>query len=205
MPALLIACAVAGAEEYEIGAVGGSGFMRSLAVAGAQGTASTGLGPGFAAGAMIGHNLYPRLSGEVRYLFRDSSLQLLSGGVKTTFSGISHLLHYDLLFHAAPSRSKIQPFIAGGGGVRVFRGTGTETAFQALSNFAILTKTQELKPVVAAGAGVKIRVSPRVRFRAEIRDYMSPFPRQVITPVSGASISGWVHDLVPGAGISYIF
>jgi len=201
----LLVIGVAGAEEYEIGALGGSGFMRSVGVAGARGSASTGLEPGFSAGAIVGNDMYSRLSGEVRYLFRDSNLRLRSGDNKVSFGGVSHVIHYDLLYSFAPKRSRVRPFVAGGAGVRVFRGTGRETAFQPLIEYAALTHTREVKPVVSLGAGLRIDLSPRVRFRVEFRDYLSPFPKQVIAPVGGTRISGWIHDVMPLAGISYIF
>jgi hypothetical protein len=202
---LLLVAGAGAAEEHEIGALGGSGFMRSAGVASPHGAASTGLRPGFAVGAVIGHDMYPRLGGEVRYLFRDSNLKLSSGGRKTGFDGVSHLIHYDLLFYPSPKRSRMRAFLAGGAGARVFRGTGKETAFQPLIEFAALTRTQEVKPLVSVGGGVKIDVAPRLRFRAEIRDYLSPFPKQVIAPVGASRISGWLHDLMPVAGISYVF
>lgn len=202
---LLLAGAIASAEEFEIGALGGSGFVRNLGVAGTAGGATTGLEPGFAAGGFVSHNMYPRLSGEVRYLFRDSDLKLSSGSTKVTFGAISHLMHYDLVFHTASRRSRVRPFLAGGAGARVFRGTGQETAFQPLTNFAVLTRTQEVKALVSVGGGVKVDLSPRLRLRAEFRDYMSPFPKQVITPVGNSKISGWLHDFMPMAGISYVF
>jgi hypothetical protein len=99
----------------------------------------------------------------------------------------------------------VQPFAAGGGGARIFRGNGTETAFQALSSFAILTRTQEVKALISVGGGVKYDLSDRLRFRAEFRDYISPFPQQVIAPVDGSKVSGWLHDFTPMAGVSYVF
>jgi hypothetical protein len=193
------------AQEYEIGGLGGAGFMRGIGVTGARGSASTGLAPGFSAGMVVGNDMYPHLSGEIRYLFRDSNLQLSSGGSRVTFSAVSHLVHYDLLFFPSARRSKARPFVAGGAGARVFRGTGRETAFQPLIEYAALTRTQEVKPVISVGAGIRMDLSPRLRFRAEFRDYLSPFPKQLIAPVGGAKIAGWLHDVMPLAGISYVF
>jgi hypothetical protein len=202
--ALLAATALGTAGEWEIGVAGGAGFVRNVGVTGARGTATTGLEPGWTAGVVAGQTLHPNVSGEVRYTFRDSNLKLTSGGTKVTFSGLSHVIHYDVLVHPARGRSRMQPFVAAGLGARVFRGTGTETAFQPLSGFAVLTKTQEVKPMVSAGAGLKYEISERVRIRAEFRDYLSPFPKQVIMP-TGGDIKGWLHDFTPMAGISYTF
>jgi hypothetical protein len=201
----LLAGGAAAAQEYEIGAFGGAGFMGDAGVSGARGSASTGLAQGFSAGALAGNDMYANVSGEVRYLYRDSDLRLSSGGRKASFSATSHLIHYDLLFFLSPRRSRVRPFVAGGAGARVFRGTGRETAVQPLIEYAALTRTQEVKPLVSLGGGIRIDLSPRVRFRAEFRDYLSPFPKQVIAPVGGATISGWMHDFMPLAGISYTF
>ncbi len=89
--------------------------------------------------------------------------------------------------------------------MRDFRGVGTESSYQALSNFALLTKTSQWTPVATFGGGVKYAISHRVLLRVEIRDYFSRFPTQVIAPAPGAHLSGWLNDLVPMAGITYVF
>jgi hypothetical protein len=193
------------AGEWELGVIGGSGFVRNLDVTGARGTASAGLEPGWAAGVIAGQNLYPAVSGELRYILRDSTLRLSSGGTKATLSGLSHVIHYDLLVHPVKRDSKVQPFVAGGVGARVFRGTGSEVAFQPLSGFAVLTKTQEVKPVISVGGGFKYVLSDHLRLRVEFRDYISQFPKQVIAPMGSSNIQGWLHDFTPTAGIAYTF
>jgi hypothetical protein len=134
-----------------------------------------------------------------------SDLKLSSSGTDVSFSGVSHAIHYDFLYHPAGKRSKVQPFVAAGGGVKIFRGTGKEQAYQPLSNFAYLTKTQDLRPLITAGGGIKYRISEHLVFRAEIRDYITPFPNKVITPAPGSKISGWLQDFVPLFGLSFTF
>jgi hypothetical protein len=112
------------------------------------------------------------------------------------------LIHYDVLVHVKPAGSRIRLFLAAGAGARVFRGTGREAAYQPLQQFALLTKTQEAKPLVSLGAGVKAAVSPRLVLRVEFRDYISPFPTQVITPAIGSKLGGWLHDIVPFIGVA---
>jgi hypothetical protein len=41
--------------------------------------------------------------------------------------------------------------------------------------------------------------------RTEFRDYVTPFPKKVITPATGAKVSGWLHDIVPMVGIGFSF
>ena len=99
--------------------------------------------------------------------------------------------------------SRSQYFVAFGGGMRIFRGTGKEAAYQPLSQFAYLTKTQELKPMASVGAGIKYKLSPRVILRTEFRDYITPFPQTVIAPAPGAKFGSILHTFVPMVGIAY--
>jgi hypothetical protein len=174
-------------------------------VSGGGGSATTGFKSGPAFGGVVGHNLYPHLSGEVRYGYLMSDLKLSSGGNQASFNGMAHVLHYDLLIHPNRRGSKVQPFVAAGGGMKLFRGTGKEAAYQPLNEFAYLTRTGEVKPMISVGAGAKVTVAPNVLVRVEFRDYITPFPKEVIAPAPGAKISGWLHHFVPLVGISFTF
>ena len=207
---LLFVCALglsagAYAQEWEIGGLGGGGFAKGMSVAGPLGAGTTGFNGGVAFGAFAGSNLYTHLSGEIRYLYQMDDLKLSAGGTNVSFQGVSHAIHYDFLYHPASHRSKLQPFVAVGAGVKIYRGTGKEAAYQPLSNLAFLTRTQDLRPLFTAGGGLKYRLSERLFFRAELRDYITPFPNKVITPAPGAKVSGWIQDFVPLFGLSFIF
>ncbi len=65
---------------------------------------------------------------------------------------------------------------------RSTRAPARQVVYQPLSNFALLTQAQDLTPLVSAGGGVKIQLAPHVQLRAELHDYLTPFPKQVITP-----------------------
>ena len=90
------------AQEWEIGGIAGAGFMNGMSVATAAASATTGFKSGGAFGAFAGSNLYPHLSGEIRYTYQMSDLKLSSGGTEASFNGVSHAIHYDLLYHPAP-------------------------------------------------------------------------------------------------------
>jgi hypothetical protein len=75
--------------------------------------------------------------------------------------------------------------------------------YQPLSNFALLTAQQDLAPLVSAGAGVKFQISSHVQLRLDVHDYLTPFPKNVITPNVGSKVGGWLQDFVPMIGISY--
>jgi hypothetical protein len=203
---LLLAGSACFAQQWEVGGFGGGAFLKGLTATNSAGaTAKAGFETGAAFGGYFGQNLYKHLSGEVHYTFMQSNLQLTSGGTKATFAGNSHAVHYDLVYHTGDHKSRAQFFVAAGGGLRVFRGTGAETAYQALNTFALLTKTQELKPMGSVGGGVKVRLAKRLNLRLEVRDYITAFPKEVIAPAPGAKISGFLNQIVPMVGLSYEF
>jgi hypothetical protein len=201
---LICAAAIpACAQHWEIGGSAGVGFLPGVNVSSPLGTATAGFQSGIHAGAYAGQNLYPHLSGEVRYGFAQSNLKLQSGGTTATFSGVSHVVHYDLLLHTNKAESRTQYFAAFGGGMKIFSGTGREAAYQPLSQYAYFTKTQAVKPMGTFGAGIRYQLSAHVYLRTEFRDYITPFPKELITPAPGAKIGSILHDLVPMVGISY--
>lgn len=193
------------AQKWELGGVAGGGFYNNLTVSNGIGSALAGFQSGMAFGAVLGQNLYPRISGELRYTFHRDDLTLSNAANRATFNGLSHAAHYDLLFHLHPARARVRPFVAVGGGVKMYRGFGTESPYQPLSSFALLTKTQQWKPMLSAGAGTKFAISPRVSLRLEFRDYITQFPAKVIAAAPGAKLGGLVHDFVPMLGLTYTF
>ena len=197
---LVLGAAAAGcfAQQWEFGAGAGGSFPTTVPVTAPGGSATAGFKTGAAFGAYLGQNLYKHVSGEIHYGFIMSDLRVKSGSAEATFSGQSHVLHYDVILHTGSREARTQAFVSLGGGLRVFRGTGTEAAYQPLNQYAYLTKTQELKPMGDVGVGVKLALSKKVSFRAEVRDYITPFPTKVVTPAANASFGGNIlHDFVP--------
>jgi hypothetical protein len=205
LTALVVIAPLCFAQKWEVGGVSGGGFSNDLSVSNGLGAANTGFANGLALGAVLGQNLYPTVSGEIRYTYRLSNLHLASSGESASFKGVTHSMHYDILIHRRPERSRLQPFAAAGGGLRVFRGVGTESPYQPLSTFALLSRTQQWMPVVTFGGGIKYAIAPRILFRLEVRDYLSRFPNKVIAPAPGARLSGWLHDFAPLAGVTFVF
>ncbi len=196
-----------GAQEpkWHLGLLAGYGMAPAATARQGAEQADTGLKGGAALGVQGGQDLYEHLGGEFRYLFRFSDLKVARGGTEVRFSGRSQMVHYDLLLFLRGRRWAVRPYAAVGGGVRIYEGTGQEAAYQPLSSFAILTRTRQVMGMASLGGGVKIRIGERSWLRWEIRDYLTPFPKTVIAPGRGAKISGWLHDLVPVAGISVGF
>jgi hypothetical protein len=202
---LLASGCVAQERQWEVGAAAGFGIMQNATISNPSGSASAGVDNRFAAGVVFGQDLYQHLGGEVRYTFRDDDLVLKSGGSKVNMDGESHLVQYDMLFHATGKSSRIRPYAAAGAGIRWFLGTGHEYLNQPLGNFALLTKTNEVEPLLSVGGGVKVRLGGRMDIRLDFRDYISPFPQRLFATASGARIHGWLNDLVPFAGVSWLF
>jgi hypothetical protein len=190
-------------QQWEVGGGGGLSFVPGVNVDSTKGSATAGFQTGAAFGALLGQSLYRHLGGEVRYGYMRSNLQLKSGGETANFTGTSHVIHYDLLFQTRRGDAPAQFFAAVGGGMRIFRGTGKEAAYQPLSQFGYFTKTQELKPMADFGAGVKVRLSRKVLLRAEFRDYLTTFPEEIIAPAPGAKFGKILHDFVPMVWICY--
>ena len=110
-----------------------------------------------------------------------------------------------MLYYFSDLDARVRPYVAIGGGVKVFRGTGQEQAFQPLSDLALLTKTTQSVPVGDVGFGVKVRVGSGGMFRIEFRDYISPVPDEVIVESLDSKIGNLLHHFAPLFGFSWTF
>jgi len=196
------AAAASFAQQWEFGGVGGGGFLNTVNVSNSFGTGTAGFAPGAAFGGYVGHRSYKHIGGEVHYGYLQSDLKLTSGGASATFNGTAHVVHYDVIFHTAGNK-KTQLFAAVGGGMKVFRGTGTEAAYQPLSQYGYFTKTQQVVPMASVGGGMKIALSQKVYLRTEFRDYITPFPKDIIAPPKGTKYGSLLHNFVPMVGIGF--
>jgi hypothetical protein len=196
---LLLAAAPVIAQEparWELGVIGGFGYSPSLTVTNSVTSASTGFAKGGAIGFYAGEDAYRYWSGEATYLYRMSDLRLSGNGKSEQIGAHTHLITGDFLAHFRPVGSHIRPFISFGGGVEVIQGTGLEPANQPLGNLAALTHTREVLPVGEGGAGIKIQLTPHLRLRVQVRDYISAAPNQAIMPAPRAAVNGIVNDLI---------
>jgi hypothetical protein len=209
MKSVLFTLALAGAclaQEWEIGAGGGVAVYKNATVQRGSEQADAGFKPGPAFSGFASQNLYERIGGELRYTFHFSDLKVSAGGNEATFSGQSHAIHYDLLFYAADRSAKVRPFVAAGGGGKIYRGTGKESAEAPVNaQFAILTRTTEIKGLLVVGGGVRVQVGRNRFIRIEARDYITPGPKEVIAAVPGAKTSGWIHGFTPMLSLSFGF
>jgi hypothetical protein len=201
---LALACILA-AQNWEVGASGGYGFSRNVNVSATGATGSAGFASGAALSALFGNRVNRFVSGEARYTYQVGDLQVSSGGVKATSSAQSHAIHYDLLVHLAAREPRVEPFFAAGAGVKFYRGTGAEPAYQPLGNLVVLSHTQETQPLISVGGGLKIPLCHRALFRLDFRDYATPVPTSILAAPPKSHIGGWLHDFVCMAGISTVF
>lgn len=193
------------AQQFEIGVLGGAGFLNGNSVGGAPVPVSAGFSPGPAAGILFGHDRYARWSGEIRYLFEQRGPRLSSGRTTAGFSGQAHVLQYDMLLHTRPRTNRVHPYVTIGAGAKIFRGTGAETAYRPLMEYVYLTRTTELKPMVAIGGGLKLRFRERFVARLDFQNQITRFPRKVIAPAPGMTLGGWLLDFIPTVGLSWVF
>lgn len=193
------------AQQREIGILGGGGFVNGSPIEGTATAVTASFSPGPAVGVLIGHDLYSHWSGEIRYLFEERDARLRSGGTAAGFASQAHVLGYGLVLHARPRQDRVRPYVEIGGGIKIFRGTGAEVAYRPLMDYAYLTRTQELKPMLTAGGGVKFRLGGRMMARVDFRDQLTRFPHKVIQPAPRMTLDGWLHDFVPTVGLSWVF
>ena len=199
------------AQQWEVGGIGGVGFLDTVHVSTTTaGSATAGFATGAVAGAFFGQNLNAHWSGEIRYEFFATSPKLSGDGSSASFSGVAHAVHYDLIYHTDRKHSPVQFFAAVGGGMKIFDGTGAPEAYQPLQQFGYFTQTHQVKPMLSVGGGLIYKLSDRLYLRTEIRDFISAFPTNVLTPPleppgQQVTYGKVLQNLVPMVDIEYVF
>jgi opacity protein-like surface antigen len=193
------------AQKWEFGGGVGGSIYPSNSVTNGSASADVKTQTNIAGGLWLANDINDHWGGEVRIDYTRGDLQLSSGGTQATFNSEAYALHYDFQYHFANREARLRPYVAAGGGIKYYRGIGSEVLFQPLSQFALLTKTTQLEPLISVGAGLKLKVTDHIGLRLEVHDYLTPFPKEIVTPNTGSKISGWMQDLVPMVGLSYLF
>ncbi|HVP49313.1 MAG TPA: hypothetical protein VMT32_22125 [Bryobacteraceae bacterium] len=191
-------------QEWEIGAAAGYGLYRNASVDAPDGKATAGVRNRFALSGVLGQDLFEFFSGEIRYLYQDGDPFLSASGAKANIQGQSHAIHYDVLAHFSRRESRIRPYLAVGLGAKWYVVSGPENPTQPLGDIAHLTNTNEFKPLLTAGGGVKLRFGSLL-VRLDFRDYITPFPKKVIAPAPFATARGLFQQFTPMVGVSYSF
>jgi outer membrane protein with beta-barrel domain len=192
------------AQEWEAGGGGGYGVNRNLDVNAGSVRGTAGLSSGFAFSALVGNQINRWLGGEVRYTYQSDDLRVSSGAAEATAGAESHAIHYDFLIYGTPKEAPVRPFLAAGAGMKLYRGTGSEPAYQPLSNLVVLTHATEAQALISVGGGLKFPVSRRALVRVDFRDYATPVPTKLLATPPGSRLGGWVHDFVFLVGVSAV-
>lgn len=194
-----------GEPKFEFGAGVLGSFYDSKSLSGPGGSAKAGFETGIGASIWLGQNMYRRIGGEVRYDYLMNDLRLDSGSTKVTFGSKSHAMHYDLHFHFTDRGGKVRPYVLVGGGFKFYEGNGVERAFQPLQSVAVLSQGNQIVPMVTFGGGVKMQLTRRVNLRLEVRNTMSPFPKEIIVPTRSTGANTWTNNFLPLVGVSLLF
>lgn len=210
MAALLLALVAGshlayGQSRLEAGFGGGGSLYTEKTVTSPAGDAQTGLKPGFTVSGWVAQDLYRYVGGELRYSYQMNDLKLTGAGPEYTFGSRAHSIHYNFLVHTAPAGEKVRAFVAVGGGLKGYQGTGDEIPNQPAQDIVLLSKTSEWKGLVVFGGGLKYAVSDGVVIRVEVYDYFTQTPTAVLQPAPGAQLGGWIHNIVPSFGIGFRF
>jgi hypothetical protein len=96
---------------------------------------------------------------------------------------------YDFLLYATPEGARIRPFAAGGAQFSSFFPPGA----------SIYYGNQETKFGVNYGGGIKMRVTPIIGIRFDLREYSSG------KPFKFTGESGWMNQLEATVGASFLF
>lgn len=201
-----ILCVTGGfAQQYDVGGLIGYGVYRDVRINSAGGTATAGIRNRFAAGAVVGEDLYSHISGEVRYLYHDGDPFLSNGSVRGNIQGQSHTFDYDVLFHPYDRGRRFRPFVAAGAGVKYYRTTGPEPVPQPLPQIAALVNANQWRLVADFGFGVKYRLRNHVMLRGDFRDYITPFPKKLFAPAGSGTDRGLFQQFTPTFGVGYWF
>ncbi len=97
------------AQQFDVSGLIGYGAYRDVRINSTGGTATAGIRNRFAAGALIGEDLYSHISGEVRYLYQDGDPFISFAGVRGNIQGQSHTFAYDGLFHLFDRDRRFRP------------------------------------------------------------------------------------------------
>lgn len=197
----------ASAQEWELGGGAGYGFYRKASVIAPAGTVDAGIRSRFALTGWVTQHKYDYISGEIRYVYQDGDPFIQSAGGKTNVQGQSHALHYDVLFHLRHSETprRIRPYFAAGLGIKRYVVTGPANPAAPFTDIAQLNSTGENKLLLSLGGGIAIRAARHVLIRVDFRDYITTFPKRIISPVPLATARGLYNQFTPMVGISYGF
>ena len=174
-----VACLAQEPGEWEIGASVGYGWYHDGSIYGAGETIQAGIRNRFAAGAVLGEDLYDYISGEFRWLYQDGHPFIQGPGFKTDIQGNSNTFTYDALFYFRPKHRRLRPFVAAGAGAKDYVIAGPAPVPQPVPTIATLATEDHMEVRGRRGrrgqiSGTAARPDPR-RF-PRLSDHLPPRP-----------------------------
>lgn len=197
--------AAAFGQPYEAGANIGYGLYNNGTIYSATGSVDAGIRNRFAAGVDLGYEFSNYVSAQFSYLYHDGHPFLQASGLNTDIQGQSHTLTLELLFHFKPRNHRLRPFVAGGAGAKDYVIAGPEPFPQPVPEIATLTTNDVWKVALTFGGGAQYLLRPHLLLRAELRDYVTTFPRTQIVPAPHNTARGVFQQVTPLFGLSYTF
>ena len=159
------------AQSFEISVSGGQGLLQN---AGLGKIASTSIGDDFKLGDGFRFGFRTTLNSgkftghEFGYIYQRTSLK---SAADASAQGMAiHNGFYDFLLYATPEGSKIRPFAAGGGQFSNFVPPGSSASQGGGST----------KFGLNYGGGIKFKITSMFLIRADLRQYISPKPFDLI-------------------------
>jgi hypothetical protein len=95
--------------------------------------------------------------------------------------------------------------VSGGAGIKVYTDSQHRFVGQPFFDSAILVSRSQVVAAISAGGGLKYQVSRDILLRFDFRTYFTPAPDEILRPVRASYIHGWMYNLVPLGGISFVF
>jgi hypothetical protein len=199
------------AQRWEIGGLGGYGWYLNSTVSNSVAynpalSADTGFLSRATLGVVFAENHSHHWGGEIRWLYQGGGPQIQLNQATTSMRGYSNLVTYDFVVYPVRGESGVRPYLAGGAGVKAY--TASDFRFinqQPTAGLAVLRPVTQAEPAISVGGGLKYSMTKHAQFRVDFRIYFTPTPNDVIRATGPSVIHGWLSELVPAAGFSYVF
>ncbi|GEM_PF-5687252 len=199
---VLLSALACRAADWHAGAGAGYGLYNSAKITAPAGTAETSIGPRYALTAYGGRRITDYVDLDGAWTFQDGDFEIRSGGRKTAFDAHAHSVHGSLVAYFLRSHSTLRPFVEAGGGVKFYQGIEAPST-RPLEEFATFHNVTDARALITFGGGVDWNFSNRWTLRIDFRDYTTPFPASIVVPAPGGKVSGWLHDFLPTAVVTF--
>lgn len=142
----------------------------------------------FRIGARLTLNTSRYFGHEFGYMYSRTHVSEESTGEILETPVPSHTVFYDFLAYALPEGSTVRPFVTGGGHFSTYYPPGASVYYgNGVTKFGL-----------NYGGGVKVRISPILALRFDLREYRNPKP-------FAPSGQGWIRTIEASGGVGIYF